>query len=83
MPPVTRWRAASVRLSAITALASATRPTDVTRVDVGQVDVWHVDVRDVYYVWRVEVWDVKIEVAGHTRDVSGRNRGVRCGWEQS
>jgi hypothetical protein len=51
------------------ALPSATGPTDVPRVDVGQVDVWHVDVRDVDHVWRVEVRDAKVDVAGHTRDV--------------
>ena len=37
------------------ALPSATRPTDVPRVDVGQVDVWHADVRDVDHVWHVRL----------------------------
>ena len=50
------------------ALPSATRQTDLPRVDVGQVDVRHVDVRD-DVVDLVEVRDVIVDVAGHARDV--------------
>jgi len=51
-------------------LPSATRQTDVPRVDIGHVHVRHVDVRDVYVPRHVDVRDV--EVAEIADAVEGR-----------